>query len=458
MRHLIAAGIRRFTDWTAVPINRRILSAVMAVGFASLMVKGVSFFKEIVVAFYFGRDRSLDIFLIAFALPTFGISVLGGAIQSSFTPTYLDMLHKEGREASRTLLGSVSLVYVGILFLAAILMALGAPWLLHALASGFSAAELTQTRHIFYMLVPILVCSSVAQLYTSLLAAEHKFTLPALASVTTPVCTMAALLIAYRSLGIYSLVLATTVGAFLEVLVSASLMVRTRVVPTFAWGGFTPELKQVFAQFFPLIAGTVLMAGTMITDQAMAAMLPAGAVSALNYGNKLPAVANTLISGAVGTAVLPYFSRMIAGGDWNGLLATYNSFVRFTFIATLPIAVLLIALSYFIIRTVFQHGAFSTSDTQVVTYVQMCLLLEIPFYTVGMLAVRMIAALKKTVVLVWGALISLALNVILNYLFMQIWGVAGIALSTSVVYAVSMCYLLFMSKRFIDGVLKARRA
>jgi len=458
VRRLIAAGMRRFTDWTAVPVNRRILSAAMAVGFASLMVKGVSFFKEIVVAFYFGRDRSLDIFLIALALPTFGISVLGGAIQSSFTPTYLDVLHKDGREASRTLLGSLSLVYVGFLTLAAILMTLGAQWLLHALASGFSVAELLQTRHIFYLLVPILVFSGIANLYTSLLAAEHKFTMPALAAVVTPVCTMAVLLIAYRVLGIYSLVLAATMGAFLELIVLASLMIRTRVMPTFAWGGFTPELRQVFTQFLPLIAGTVLMAGTTITDQAMAAMLPAGAVSALNYGNKLPAVANTLISGAIGTAVLPYFSRMVAAGDWNGVLKTYSSFVRFTLIATLPISVLFIALSYFIVRTVFQHGAFSTSDSHVVTYVQMCLLLEIPFYTVGILAVRMIAALKKTVVLVWGAVISLALNVILNYLFMQIWGVVGIALSTSVVYAVSMFYLLFMSKRFINGALKAQRA
>lgn len=458
MRRLIAAGLRRFTDWAAVPINRRILSAAMAVGFASLLVKGVSFFKEIVVAFYFGRERSLDIFLIALALPTFGISVLGGAIQSSFTPTYLDVLHKYGRKASRTLLGSLSFVYLGILTLAAILVTLGAHWLLHALATGFSAAELMQMRHIFYLLIPILVFSGIANLYTSLLAAEHEFTFPALAAAVTPVCTMAILLFAYRALGIYSLVLASTLGAFLELIVLAWLMTRMRVVPTFAWGGFTPELKQIFTQFFPLIAGTVLMAGTTITDQAMAAMLPTGAVSALNYGNKLPAVANTLISGAIGTAVLPYFSRMIAAGDWNNVLKTYSSFVRFTFIATLPISVLLIALSYLIIRTVFQHGAFSTSDTHVVTYVQMCLLSEIPFYTVGMLAVRMIAALKKTVVLVWGAVISLVVNVTLNYVFMRFWGVAGIALSTSVVYAVSMFYLLFMSKRFIYGALKAQRA
>ncbi|MGH8281041.1 MAG: murein biosynthesis integral membrane protein MurJ, partial [Gammaproteobacteria bacterium] len=187
-----------------------------------------------------------------------------------------------------------------------------------------------------------------------------------------------------------------------------------------------------------------------ITDQAMAAILPAGSVSSLNYGNKLPAVTIMLISGALGTAVLPYFSRMIAAKNWQDAHRTFSTFVRVVLFATVPLAILLIVFSHPIIRVVFQHGAFSPADTHIVSYVQMGLLLQIPFYIVGILAVRMIAALKKTIVLVWGAAISLVLNIILNYIFMQVWGVAGIALSTSVVYVVSMIYLLFMYKHFMN--------
>lgn len=455
MSTLIRVCARRLSAFVAPSANRRILAAAAGVGFASVIVKGISFFKEIIVAFYFGTDRSLDTYLIALALPTFGISVLGSAIQPAFTPAYLEVLHRKGQQAARELLGSVSIVYLGLLVGVAILMTLGAKWLLRGMASGFSPTELVQTRHLFYILIPILVFSGCARLYAALLAAEHKFTLPALVLAATPICTMALLVITYRALGIYSLAIAASVGALVEVAILSWLLVRIRVLPTFTWGGITPEVRQVFTQFLPLIAGTVLMAGTTITDQAMAAMLPAGAVSALNYGNKLPAVTIMLISGAIGTAVLPYFSRMIAAKDWQVAYQTYKTFIRLVFFATVPLAVLLIIFSHLIIRVVFERGVFSAADTQLVSHVQMCLLLEIPFYTVGILAVRMIAALKKTLVLVWGAAISLALNVILNYIFMQVWGVAGIALSTSVVYVVSMIYLLFMSRYFIHKELDA---
>jgi putative peptidoglycan lipid II flippase len=457
MRHLIPTGIRELSTGKTSSVTRRILGAAAGVGFASLIVKFVSFFKEIIVAFYFGTGRPLDTFLIALALPTFGVNVLGGAIQSAFIPTYLDVLHKQGKRAARVLLGSVSVAYAGLLTVVAILMLIGAHWLLQGMASGFSNDELLHTEHLFYVLIPILMFTGCAKLYAALLAAEHHFTLPALAAAATPIFTMGLLLLAYKTLGIYSLAIAASAGALIETSMLVWLMMRVGVVPSFTWSGLTLEVRQVFAQFLPLIAGTVLMAGTTITDQAMAAMLPAGAVSSLNYGNKLPAVTVALISGAIGTAVLPYFSRLTAAEDWLGTYHTYRTFVRLVFYVTLPLAILLIVLSPLIVRTVFEHGAFTASAGHTVSYVQMNLLIEIPFYTVGILAVRMIAALKKTTVLVWGAAISLILNIALNYLLMKIFGIAGIALSTSLVYMISMTYLLFMSMRYIKLELAATK-
>jgi putative peptidoglycan lipid II flippase len=442
-----------FTVTESSSVTRRILAAALGVGFASAVVKFISFFKEMVVAFYFGTDRALDVFLIALALPTFAVNVLGGAMQSAFTPVYLEVLHKQGRSAARQLLGSISFFYIAALGLVTLLTIVTIHWVLLVIAHGFSGAELQQAKHLFYVVAAILILTGGAKLFSALLAAEQNFTLPAMASAATPVCTMTLLVLGYRSLGIYALAIAATMGAAVEAGILAWLMRRIRVMPVFAWQGLTPDVKRILDQFLPLVAGAVLMTGTTITDQAMAAMLPSGAVAALNYGNKLPAVIVLLISGALGTAVLPYFSRLIAASDWRSVHDTYRTFVRLVFYSTLPFAAVLVLLSHLIVRLVFQHGAFTAAAGQTVTSVQMCLLMEIPFYTVSILAVRMISALRKTHVLVWGAGISLVVNVSLNYILMKFIGVAGIALSTAFVYLVSMTYLLFLSKHYINNEL-----
>ncbi|NJM45608.1 MAG: hypothetical protein HC860_05050 [Alkalinema sp. RU_4_3] len=73
--------------------------------------------------------------------------------------------------------------------------------------------------------------------------------------------------------------------------------------------------------------------------------------------------------------------------------------------------------------------------------VQAAFALQIPFHLCGIITVRLLSAAKANQVMLYSALISLTVNVVLNLLFMRWWGVAGIALSTSCVYIVSACFL-----------------
>jgi putative peptidoglycan lipid II flippase len=83
-------------------------------------------------------------------------------------------------------------------------------------------------------------------------------------------------------------------------------------------------------------------------------------------------------------------------------------------------------------------------DTGVVSRVQALLSLQIPFYFLAQLGVRLISALKKNWVLMAIAGVNMVVNVVFNLILMRYLGVAGIALSTSFVYLVS-CALVYAS-------------
>jgi len=97
-----------------------------------------------------------------------------------------------------------------------------------------------------------------------------------------------------------------------------------------------------------------------------------------------------------------------------------------------------------LIGILFQRGAFTAADTKVVGRVLAFLALQIPFYLAAQLGVRFISALKRNSVLMVIAGINLVVNVIFNLILMKYEGVAGIALSTSLVYLVS-CALIYAS-------------
>ena len=94
------------------------------------------------------------------------------------------------------------------------------------------------------------------------------------------------------------------------------------------------------------------------------------------------------------------------------------------------------------VRVVFERGSFNASDTRVVSVVTACFALQIPFYVAGILGVRLLNALGKgrSIMLICAA--NMLVNVFGNLILMRWMGVAGIALSTSLVYLLS-CVLVF---------------
>jgi putative peptidoglycan lipid II flippase len=191
------------------------------------------------------------------------------------------------------------------------------------------------------------------------------------------------------------------------------------------------------------------MGSTSVVDQAMAAMLPTGNVAALGYANKLIGAISTLGALALGTASLPYFARMTAGSDWAGCRHTLKRYSLLLAGVTVPFTLAIIVFSHPIVRILYQRGAFTAADTELVSRVQACYALQIPFYVCSMIFVRFITAIRRNDVLMYASAINLILDIGLNLLFMRVWGVAGIALSTSIMYAVSFFIISLWSVRFL---------
>jgi putative peptidoglycan lipid II flippase len=108
------------------------------------------------------------------------------------------------------------------------------------------------------------------------------------------------------------------------------------------------------------------------------------------------------------------------------------------------------ALAFFtepLIRLLFERGAFTPETTIAVSRVQLWLLPQIPFYVLAMLGARVLSALDGNAVVLRIAAINLAMNVLGNYVLMRWYGVAGIAMSTSLMHVVAMLVTLWAIRR-----------
>ncbi|MDR3751860.1 MAG: murein biosynthesis integral membrane protein MurJ [Terracidiphilus sp.] len=422
-------------------VNRRIFRAAVSVSAVGILVKLVATFKEITVAGVYGRSDVMDAFLAAALIPGLLVNLISESMNQALVPTLIRVREQEGQDRAQQLLSSSMLWMCLLLGAVSAAMALAAHGFFPLIASHFPAAKLDLSIRLFYALLPVVLITGTATNCTAVLNTFDRFALPALAPVAISLAIIAGTLLLSGRFGIWAMVYSTLAGSLIHAAVVAWMMNEHGYRFRLRWYGMTEATREVARQYGPVLLSGVVSSSGFLVDQSMAAMLPAGSVSALVYANRFVSVVLTLMAGAVSTAVVPYFSRMIAHRDWAGCRHTLHTWIRLTALVSVPITVALVAGAHLLIRIALQHGAFGWRDTAVVTPVLAMYALQIPFYVTGRVLNRFLVAMRRTDLIFYCGALNLILDIVLNLILMRWFGVAGIALATSLWTVSSFLFL-----------------
>jgi putative peptidoglycan lipid II flippase len=444
-----AASVRA---WATRSVNARIFADLLTVGGLTSFVKLAGALKVMVTARVFGASDELDAFLIAFAVPSFIAEIAAGSLNPSLIPTLVEVREHRGRPASERLYSGVLFGTPVILLMLAIALAALSGVLLRLLASGFDEDKRRLAQRVFLLLLLWLPASGLIVTWRALLNAWGRFALPAWAPLATPVITIALLFAAGRRWGAYSLVAGTLVGIAVEVALLARGVAQLGFPVAPRWTGWSPDLRQVFRQYVPMVAGALVLGGAAVVDQGMAATLSAGSVSVLSYGSRLVTVLMAIGGAALGAAMLPHLSRMAALEDWTGFRRTARAYTALILGVSIPLTVALMYSSYPLVRLFFERGAFREAAAHAVAFTQICSLAQLPLAALLALALRLVSSVKGNQVLPRVAMTTLVANLAFDYLLMRKLGVAGIALAGAPTHLVSLAALIYFSRRLGPAV------
>ncbi len=410
--------------------------------------------KSIAIARVFGATPALDGFLLAFLIPSILADAFCGALVPVTVPRLIELEHRSGHAAALALyqrLLSRSLRYS---LLGAAVMAVGIGVFLQ-FGGRTAPANWHSIGLLALLMLPVIPCNAIANVWRAVLNSQNKFAAPAITVVFTPALITVAVLMAGQAGGVWILAACTTLGAAGELALLAiamqgsgfpvaplrsSLRDSNEVALTgLRMGAFRKEYGY-------LVASGAVSGGTVAIGQAMAAWLGPGSVSALNYGTRLSTVLMSIGPAALGVAVLPRFSHLVAKNEWGALKHSLRRLLLGSAAASAAAAGVFILFSAPIVRLTLQHGAFTSTDTGAVAAVQVWSLLQMPFVVGISIFMRVFSVLKANRVLLPLSGAALVVNLALNYILMHRYGVAGIALASSVAQALlfaAMAFLVF---------------
>jgi len=413
---------------------------IIIVGAVTLFVKGLGFFKEAVVADSFGLSEILDTFYIAILIPGFMSTVFLGGFQSVFIPNYVIEL-KSGNDIRAfqttcflvTILIAVAFCLIAILF---------TDVYLENFFSGHTEGYYNLIKTQFYFVIPCMIFWGLSSMLNGLLTIYDEFTFSSMNSIFTPITIMICLFFFKEELGNIVLAIGTLIGSILNFLFLLIIALQKNIIKLGFPDFVSKNIKELFIQLPAKLSANILTGINPIVDQYFAAQLIIGSIAALNYGVKIPMFSIGLVTLALGSVLLPYFSKKVIENR-DKAFSELKRILKFLLIGSSIVAIVLIIISSPLISLVFERNAFTSDDTLVVSGIQQLYLIQIPAYITTIIMVRFLESINKNRFMVLAAVICLILNITFNYFLIQHIGVYGLALATSAVAVVNSLILYY---------------
>jgi putative peptidoglycan lipid II flippase len=222
------------------------------------------------------------------------------------------------------------------------------------------------------------------------------------------------------------------IAGVLEFLLLAGDAARNGILPKFAPLKLDDDVRAFFRALGPATIGSMGTQVALFADTIIATFLPAGALSALYYADRLNQLPIGVIGIAIGTVLLPEMSRRLTAGDHAGARASQRRAFDFTLLFSVPFVAAFMIVPDVIMRAMFARGAFSKADAAAAGA-------TLAAYAVGLIpfvlirsAVATFYARKDTATPVKAALTGVAFNVALKILLVGSLAQVGLALATAV--------------------------
>jgi putative peptidoglycan lipid II flippase len=436
------------------------IERILTVGGLTLVSRITGFVRDIILAAVLGAGPVADAFFVALRLPNHFRAIFAeGAFNAAFVPAYARIRGQGGAARAQVFADRIFTLLLASQIVLLVVALVFTPQVIDLLAPGFSrdpgryALAVTMTRITF----PYLLLITLVTLYGGILNALHRFAAAAAAPILLNISIVVALAFAafFPTAG-HAAACGVLAAGVLQALLVGADATRAGALPTLRRPELDADVRKFFGALGPAVIGSGGVQLALFADTIVASFLPAGALSALYYADRIDQLPIGVIGIAAGTVVLPEMARRLAAGDEAGALNAQNRAIEFTLLLSVPCVAAFFAVPDVIMRGLFMHGKFTATDAQAAAA-------TLTAYAFGLLPFVLIRSVVatfyargNTATPVKAALIAVAVNIAFKVLLMGPLAQVGLALATSIGAWINFCLVAWFAARAGYGGLDRR--
>ncbi|MCC6615071.1 MAG: murein biosynthesis integral membrane protein MurJ [Anaerolineae bacterium] len=453
-------------------------SGVLALGNIASRVLGMA--RDVVLANLFGASRAVDAYNIALIIPkTLHDLLIAGHVNSAIVPVLSETAARNGQKALFQLLSvlfSLATVVMAVLIL---ILQIFAPVAVRLVSSGADAQTQALAVELLRLTSPALLFLALFALASGALYAQRAFTLPAFAgAVFNGSVVLGTLLLAPAEQvtpvihgywidwtmarpaeGITAAAFGWLIGALVQLALQLPGLRLSSIRFTLNWRN--AGIRRIAALYAPVMISLVLDTLVRTLSYNFASQTGTGSISYMNWATTLIQFPHGLVGTAISVAVLPTLSRQAAMLHQDGEQPFKNTLglgLRLVITLILPATIGLFVMANPIVGLIFEHGAFTSVDTDITSHALRLYLIGLPFAALDVLLVYAFYARQDTLTPAVIGFFSLLLYLGVTLLLLPTLGLFSLMIADSVKHIAHTLISSVLLNRRLKGMVGQRLA
>ncbi|WP_192929826.1 murein biosynthesis integral membrane protein MurJ [Alkaliphilus serpentinus] len=417
-----------------------------------LISKAMGFIRDVLIASNFGAGDLTDTFFIVFKASSIAIILINSVIQTTLMPVLTDVAGNKVKGKEIDFLNEIinaSIILTGILTLLGWIFS---PQIIELLAPGFSEQQFQLAVQLNRMGLPIIIIVAVTSIISIYLQSNRQFTIPAATGIVLNIFFIGFLTLMAHSYGLKGLIIAMLLGHLAQLIFQLpwAYGYGYRYQPKISF--VNPYVKKTVLLAMPVILGTAVQQVNTIIDRNLASRLTAGSISALSYAAKLEDLIVGVFILTIATIFFPILSKEFVEENYGRMKYVMGYGINLILLVTIPATVGILLLSYPIVQLLFERNEFRQQATYMTSQALLYYSLGLSGIGIREILSKMFYSLQDTKTPMINGMITVAINIILNLLFVGRLQHRGLALATSISIIISAILLAISLRKKVGNI------
>ena len=343
--------------------SQKVTRAAVLIFIGNIISRALGLVRDMAKSYFFGAGGAVSAFDVAAQVPVmFYDQFVGGLLNSALVPVFSDYAHDEDRAELWRVLSFVFSFITLVLGAAVLLVEIAAPWIARVLGKGLDPQYLDLATAMIRITAPAVFFLNMAGLFSSVLYAQQRFTLPAFTAAVFNATVVVVIFAGHKTLDTRALAVGWLCASIAQMLFQWPGLrgARLRLRLPFP---LHPALIKMGQLYLPIGLGLLVDQGAVALSFHIASQTGPSGIAWMKYAATLIQLPLGLVVTAISIAILPTLARYAATVNEDAFRATLAQGLRLVQVLIIPAAVALFVMGEPVVALIFQRGEFLPTDT-----------------------------------------------------------------------------------------------